>query len=439
MQGTLNSLANSPYTIQFFSNQACDASGNGEGETFLGAVSVNTDAEWQRGHSLVRRDRGQIVTATATSSAGNTSEFSACVTVPAGPTTFTVSSTSDSGPGSLRQAILDANASVATLDTIRFNFAGTGPFSIVPTSALPVITDAVIIDGTTQPGYAGDAAHRDRRLELRRSDRAFDQRRQLDRSRPGDQPLQRRRDPAGDERRQRDRGELHRHGYKRHGGAAEHHWHLRALDQQPHRRYDGRRGQRHLGQLGGGINVNGTGNAVQGNRIGTNRAGTAALPNGLGVIVNGANNTIGGTSAGAGNLISGNTNNAISVGPGATVTSIHGNLVGTDAAGTAALPNGGYGVLLEGSGTNVGGTAAGAANVIANNGLAGVKVDSGTSHLIAANAIFNNGGLGIDLGLAGVTPNDPGDTDGGPNTLQNFPVLTGRRRRWRPGNPEQHG
>ena len=98
---------------------------------------------------------GQIVAATATSASGDTSEFSACVTVPLGPTTFTVTNTNDQGVGSLRQAILDANARAATFDTIAFNVSGTGPFRIAPTSFLPMVSDRVTIDATTQPGYAG--------------------------------------------------------------------------------------------------------------------------------------------------------------------------------------------------------------------------------------------------------------------------------------------
>ena len=67
--------------------------------------------------------------------------------------TFTVINTNDSGPGSLRQAILGANAN-SGLDTIVFSI-GSGPQTIAPLSALPTITDPVVIDGTTQPGYAG--------------------------------------------------------------------------------------------------------------------------------------------------------------------------------------------------------------------------------------------------------------------------------------------
>jgi VCBS repeat-containing protein len=75
--------------------------------------------------------------------------------------TFTVTTTNDSGAGSLRQAILDANA-LAGVDNISFNIATTAPgynlaglgiFTIQPTSALPTITEAVIIDATTQSQY----------------------------------------------------------------------------------------------------------------------------------------------------------------------------------------------------------------------------------------------------------------------------------------------
>jgi titin len=68
--------------------------------------------------------------------------------------TFLVSSAADSGPGTLRQAILDANAA-AGADQITFSIGGGGVQTIAPTSALPAITGAVIIDGTTQPGFAG--------------------------------------------------------------------------------------------------------------------------------------------------------------------------------------------------------------------------------------------------------------------------------------------
>src|SRR5262245_22166265 len=67
---------------------------------------------------------------------------------------FTVSNTNDSGPVSLRQAILNANARAGE-DTIRFEIPGAAPYTINLTSGLPDITDIVTIDGTTQAGYAG--------------------------------------------------------------------------------------------------------------------------------------------------------------------------------------------------------------------------------------------------------------------------------------------
>src|SRR5207237_607310 len=70
------------------------------------------------------------------------------------PSSFTVTNTNDLGAGSLRQAILDANAN-AGADAITFNIAGAGIHTIAPTSALPSITDPVVIDATSQPGYSG--------------------------------------------------------------------------------------------------------------------------------------------------------------------------------------------------------------------------------------------------------------------------------------------
>src|ERR1035438_8088681 len=65
---------------------------------------------------------------------------------------YTVTSTADSGAGTLRQAITDANGSPG-LDTITFNISGSGVHTISPSSALPSITDPVIIDGTSQPSF----------------------------------------------------------------------------------------------------------------------------------------------------------------------------------------------------------------------------------------------------------------------------------------------
>src|SRR5467141_4130270 len=68
-----------------------------------------------------------------------------------GAATFPVINTNDSGAGSLRQAITDANTT-AGADTITFNISGAGVHTITPLTALPNITEAVTIDGYSQPG-----------------------------------------------------------------------------------------------------------------------------------------------------------------------------------------------------------------------------------------------------------------------------------------------
>src|SRR5262249_19782616 len=108
VRGTLNSTPNTAFTIQFFSNSTCDPSGNGEGQTFVGSTAVTTNASSNASFSFpASLALGQFITATATDPSNNTSEFSQCRQV-AG--SFTVVNTNDSGLGSLRQAILDANA-----------------------------------------------------------------------------------------------------------------------------------------------------------------------------------------------------------------------------------------------------------------------------------------------------------------------------------------
>jgi hypothetical protein len=171
---------------------------------------------------------------------------------------------------------------------------------------------------------------------------------------------------------------------------------------------------------------------VQGNYIGTNSAGTAALGNSrYGVLATGSSPdaTIGGTMPGAGNLISGNGANGvhlISIFNGITV---QGNWIGTDVTGMAPLGNAWHGIEVGSYDNTIGDStdSIGAGNTIAFNGGAGVHVFPGTGNSIRGNSIFSNGGLGIDLDDIGVTPNDlgpPPDIDGGSNNRQNFPVLT---------------
>ena len=163
-----------------------------------------------------------------------------------------------------------------------------------------------------------------------------------------------------------------------------------------------------------------TGNLVQGNLIGTDASGTADLGNRIGVRVDGTGNTIGGTVAGARNVISGNDTSGVEIRTGNVV---QGNFIGTDAAGTNPLGNAVHGVFVPAItfGNAIGGTSSDAGNVIAFNGADGVFVEAGTGNAILGNSIFSNAGLGIDLASDGPTPNDPDDGDTGPNNLQNFP------------------
>ncbi len=181
------------------------------------------------------------------------------------------------------------------------------------------------------------------------------------------------------------------------------------------------------GSTGLTLDQNGGGNLVQGNFIGTDLTGMVALGNGgAGIIVTDAGtNTIGGTSAAAANVISGNTDDGVFISGASELTTILGNFIGTQANGIDPLGNGGDGIDLSSSnpvsGLVIGGTPG---NTIAFNGARGVFVSGGEGNLILSNSIFANAGLGIDLGDSGVTPNDDGDGDSGPNGLQNFPILT---------------
>lgn len=153
---------------------------------------------------------------------------------------------------------------------------------------------------------------------------------------------------------------------------------------------------------------------------------------GIGIFDGAAYNLIGGTTAKARNIISNNGGNGVNICcGGVTGNKIQGNFIGTDVTGTLAMGNTGNGVVIVGDAANntIGGTASGAGNIIAYNTSNGVLLtaDTGTGNTISSNFIYSNAGLGIDLGDDGVTPNDPGDGDSGANNLQNFPELDSAR------------
>jgi hypothetical protein len=421
--------------------------------------------------------------------------------------TFTVVNTNDSGAGSLRQAIIDANTNPGT-DIIDFNIPGAGVKTITPATALPIITEAVLIDGYTQTGSStnsqpdgdnavllieinGTSAGGNACLRITGGSTTV---RGLVINRCGGAGIQLQTgggnlvngnfigtDPTGTIKRANTNSGVD-------------------ISNSPNNGIGGvTANARNLisGNNASGVVLNGsssTGNVVSGNLIGTNAAGTAALGNAQGVsILGGVSNTIGGTTAGARNIISGQSSSGgVVLSGGATLNVVQGNYIGTNALGTAAIGNsagiftlgntpnnliGGtvagarnvisgntLGLFLAGasvgvntrvegnfigtdaSGTTnvgniigvdvfqdssnniVGGTAAGAGNVIAFNNGRGILAESGTGNSFLANSIFSTSGspgLGIDLKLdGGVTPNDAGDADFGPNNLQNFPVLT---------------
>jgi hypothetical protein len=170
---------------------------------------------------------------------------------------------------------------------------------------------------------------------------------------------------------------------------------------------------------------------VLGNYIGTDVTGSRAL-GGLvpGIRIFSSNNTIGGTVAGAGNVISGNSIGIqLGVFSGGLVGNvIQGNLIGLNASGNGAVPNTQQGIAITDVVNNtIGGAASGAGNTIAFNLGPGITASGGAGNVIRGNSIFSNNGLGIDLlvnGATGVTPNDVNDSDAGANNLQNFPVIT---------------
>lgn len=392
---------------------------------------------------------------------------------------FTVTNTNNSGPGSLHQAITDAN-NTAGADRILFNIPGSGVHRIdVSQNLLPAVVESLVIDGYSQPGAKPNSLPVGNNAVIRI---------QID---------------------GRGSSANSANGLVFHGASSD--YVVRGLcltgfgvaitasevhsavvagnfigvlpDGETARGND--IGVGHVTQLGGtdpasrnvisGNSVGFAGEAnpalgaavygavIQGNYIGTNVSGTKAIPNTAGISLTGAyaggsicNGTksgnidlshtiIGGTDLGAGNVISGNTAGVLLggfdfCGPRTYVpirihgVQIKGNLIGVQSDGVTGLPNR-WGIeLVAAAETGIGGLESGAGNVIAFNEF-GVIVStyrssfnlvlqdsSSQKNKILSNAIYANR-IGVDLGDNGPTPNDPGDSDDGPNKYQNYPVI----------------
>ena len=174
-----------------------------------------------------------------------------------------------------------------------------------------------------------------------------------------------------------------------------------------------------------GVFIQSDENKVLGNFIGTDVTGTVALGNSHGVdIKRESNNEIGGATAGAGNLISGNGSRGVVVTEGAECTLIQGNLVGTDITGGVALANSQDGLLLsETSGTTIGGAAA---NLISANGSNGISISRSTGTVVQGNLIGTdiNGSVGLGnhftgIGIGRISSDNTigGTTSGAGNTI----------------------
>jgi Bacterial Ig-like domain (group 3) len=339
------------------------------------------------------------------------------------PSTFTVANTNDSGLGSLRQAITDANAT-AGLNTIDFNIPTSDPgynstthsFTIIPTSpGLPAITSSVTIDGTSQPGFVGtpiielDGASAGAgvsglnvvvancTIEGLVINRFYDGI-LLNGAAASNEIIQGNyigTDPTGaiGEGNVYD-GILVQGGSNNLvGGTAP-----GSANVVSGNAVDG------IDLLGGAAN-----NTIEGNFVGTDVSGTKAVPNGTandaGIYINNStNNTIGGTTASARNIVSGN--GAFGIATGNVNVSgnvIEGNYVGVDVTGAHALGNARSGISVEGSNNTIGGTAAGGGNVASANGDNGIYLLLG-----ASNNLVEGNFVGTDASGSVAIPNNYG-------------------------------
>jgi hypothetical protein len=383
-----------------------------------------------------------------------------------------VTTTADGGPGSLRDALNQVNADTShalyaspsnpSVDEIDFAVtassdtgggfnAGNGVATITPQSPLPFITNAVTLDGWTQPTFAGTP-----RIELNGSQAGTASGLEIDSTNDTMSVTIRGLDINSFS----NSGLLLYNRYTNSGNDVVEGCYLGTDVSGTARMPNGAgigistSGNR-IGTNGNGVNdtaednlISGnntfgmnlggpgaTGNVIAGNHIGTDVTGTQALPNaggGIQVIGGASNNTIGTSghdtdNAGERNLISGNNlnfTNGILINPGCSNNVIAGNYIGTDVTGTSRLSNGAEGIRLNGDhsfiGTDANGVAsAGTRNVISGNGSIGVDIGvaSAYDNIVAGNYIgteaTGTAALGNENGVeifGGATNNTVGGT-----------------------------
>lgn len=318
------------------------------------------------------------------------------------PAEFVVTTSADSGPGSLRQAIIDANAGAGP-HLIRFDIPGTGVHMIAPSTPLPGLVRPITLDGYSQPGAVANSRTPAKlgfdgalRIELSGQNCASTCAGLLLAS-PADAPITIR-------------------------GLIINRW-FTGID---------------------GWSQEGT-PYVEGNYIGTDASGMHARPNRTGLMFrhhSAPGLQLGGTQPAQRNLISGNSERALFIncsagsGSGACQNDarIEGNYIGVAADGVAPLGNGGTGaqrwpaiVLTDAySGTriHIGGEGQASENVIAYSNGPGIAYTSGWMPLsVERNRIIGHRGIAFDLAYDGPDANDPGDGDAGPNLSMNAPDI----------------
>lgn len=372
-----------------------------------------------------------------------------CLTVSRADT-FTVTTADSLGPGSLDEAINQANAHPGA-DTIGFNIPGDGVHEIsLGDNGLPEITDPVTIDGYTQPGAkANSLALGDDAIILIRIDGSYSYASVGLIISAGDsivRGLALIRFPTAIT--------LQGAGHNLIEG--------NAIGVNPDEIFSGFNftginlsssdntiggvlpAQRNVisnnVDAGVWIGADASRNTILGNYIGTDPTGMVPMGNGSGLMIFGKETQIGGLTLEAANVISGNGLAGIYLAYPATENVVEGNLIGTDATGLGNVENLAAGVSIWASNNLIGGLAAGAANKIFFN-FSAVQVTEGidSGHQAVGNSILSNSiyapalsngrpGDPIDLDIygnfEGPTRNDLGDGDTGPNNLQNFPIIT---------------